>query len=107
VRTVEHDEKGESVEVDEPVAGSSRYEDRLAAAQGLRGTVDLDRPFSIEDGVDLVEVMRALTIRIGCDEDVDTDLEAVGFVDDLVASARSDEPLCGLSRVERSHRGAR
>jgi hypothetical protein len=38
-------------------------------------TLDVERAPTLEDDIDLVVIVRLLTIRFGCDEHVDADLE--------------------------------
>jgi hypothetical protein len=66
-------------------------------------TFDLQDPGALEHDVDLVVLVRLLPVGLGCNEDVDAELEACGFVHDLVASAGLREPLPCSGDLERTH----
>ena len=76
-----------------------RNEDRVPFAQLDRLSRDVEHPAAFEHDVHLVVGMRLLPVCLRRDEDVDADLEALGLVDDLVASAFA-EPLLRVFDVE-------
>src|SRR5262245_41678435 len=77
----------------EAVLGTGLDEDGTAFAHRDILALDLENAAAFEDDVELVVVVRLLTIGLGCDQNVDAQLEAGGFVDDLVPSSGLRKPL--------------
>jgi hypothetical protein len=69
--------------------------------------VDFERPQTLEHDVDLVVVVGLLTVRFGCDQDVDAELEPRRLVNDFVAAtspslARRISTVCALEIISSS-----
>ena len=62
---------------------------------------DLEDAAALEDDVDLVFVVRLLSVRLGGDEHVDADLEPRRAVDDVVAAATLDQCAPRPVHIER------
>src|SRR5262249_29961563 len=65
--------------------------------------LDLEHAAAFEDDVELVAVVRLVAVGLGCNEDVDTELEAGGLVNDLVASSGLGKPLSDSGYLECMH----
>lgn len=71
----------------EAMVGSGLHKDGAPLLDVNLLALDLQHPGPLEDDVDLVVLVRLLPVRLWSDKDVDTDLEAGGFVDYFVATA--------------------
>src|SRR5262249_14767723 len=63
--------------------------------------LDLEHSASLDYEIDLVVVVWRLPVRLGCDENVDPDLEPGRSMDDLVTAGAGCEPLFDVGDVER------
>src|SRR5262249_26011717 len=93
---VEDHENDQLLVSDEPVLRACRHEHRVADVESVRRALHLERPRTFEDDVDLVVVVRPLPIRLGRDEDVHTELETGGRVDDLIPAGLEEALLCAF-----------
>lgn len=89
----------------EAVVGAGLDEHGTPFADGNVLSLHLEDAGPLEHDVELVVLVRLLPVRLRCDEDVHTDLEARGRVDNLVAAAGVDESLLDRGDLERVHAG--
>jgi hypothetical protein len=66
-------------------------------------TLHLEQPRALEHDVELVVLVRLLTIGLGCNQHVDTHLEPDGLVHDRVTAVSLAEFLLDGSNLERVH----
>jgi hypothetical protein len=84
----------------EAVVGAGLDENGASLTDSHLLALDLQRAGALEHDVELVVLVRLLTIRLGRDQDVDADLETGGVVDDLVPSTGLVEPLLDRGDLE-------
>src|SRR5579862_6724830 len=68
------------------MVGACRDERSVSLVEAHPLPLDLERSRALEDEIQLVVRVWLLTVGLGCDENVDADLEPGGLVDDLVAT---------------------
>ena len=71
----------------EAMVGARLHEDGAALFHSSLLPLYLQHTRALEADVHLVVLVRLLPVRLGSDENVDPELEAGGFVDNLVATA--------------------
>ena len=98
---LEDDEQAQVLVTAEPVVGPGRHEERVALAKLDLLSLDVEHAAALEGDVDLVVVVRLLAVGLGCNQDVDADLEARGGVHDLVPAGLAEPLLHGFD-VERA-----
>ena len=79
----------------------------MPSSSGVDAVFDLEHAAALEHDVDLVLVVRLLAIGLGCDEDVDADLEPRRAVHDFVPAATLDQAAARRVDVERVGGGSR
>lgn len=84
---LEDDEHAEVFVRREAVVGTGLDEDGTAFLHRNLLPLDLEHTAAFEDDVDLVVHVGLLAVGLGCDQNVDAQLEAGGLVEDLVSSA--------------------
>jgi len=84
--------------------GACCDEQRSSLLEWRRDALDFENAATLENDVDLVELVGLLAVRFGRDEHVHADLQTRRRVDDLVSPAPLGKRLAGLVHVERVHR---
>jgi hypothetical protein len=100
---LEDDENAQMLVGREAVVGAGLDEDCCPFTNGNVVPLHLENARAFENHVELVVLVRLLTVRLGRDEDVDTDLEAFGRVHNLVSAPGVGKPLLDRGDLERVH----
>lgn len=100
---LEDDEHAQVLVRGEAMVCAGLDEDGAALTDRYLLAFDLEDACALENDVDLVVFVRLLPVGLWGNQDIDTELETSGFVNDLVASAAFAQTLLGGADLERVH----